>query len=109
MTPEKQQEILESAINTFGYTSQVDKMIEECAEIIQALLKLRFKEGYNKLNSNNIHEWENVHYELADLGIMYDQMKLLFSNDLIEKFRIEKLERLANMIKLHDTRTEAEN
>ena len=37
----EQKEILENAINTFGANNQLDMVIEECAELIQAINKMR--------------------------------------------------------------------
>lgn len=61
---------LQEIIKHYGVNPQMDMAIEECSELIKALLKFR-------RNSNN-SAWEAVIDELADVEIMISQMKIIF-------------------------------
>lgn len=66
-------------------------LIEEMAELTQALLKYR-----RKPQSQDIEF--NVHEEVADVEIVLGQIKLLLRHGLVEKFKEQKLERLQTLI-----------
>lgn len=72
---------LESIINNYGSESQIDKCIEECAELQKALLK-------NRRNPNSKIR-EEVIDEIADTYIMLEQMKIIFfcENEVIDRIR----------------------
>lgn len=65
---EEQKEALIKLIIHYGVFSQVDKTMEECSELIKALLKARRK------NSSI----EGIIDEIADVTIMLEQLKLMF-------------------------------
>ena len=94
----EEQEILHSAIMTFGTDHQVDKFIEESCEAIQAILKLKSKSGFALLNKDNIKEFEDLHAELADVWITLDQMMIMFDKERIDLYRDKKLARLKQRI-----------
>lgn len=60
----------------------LDKAIEECCELVQALLK--FKQ--NRMN--------NVEEEMADVEIMLEQLHLMFSDTMVNEYKRTKLDRL---------------
>lgn len=73
--------IYRTAVACFGHNSRVDLMVEECAELIQAIQK--FKRGLP----------HNVSEEIADVEIMVQQLKLIFPGvSEIKKAKLEKLE-----------------
>lgn len=76
-------EILEKAINKYGWQHQVDVAIEEMAELIQALLHDRR------------HRPSNIAEEIADVEIMCLQLEMIFECREEVKFYVnKKLERL---------------
>lgn len=74
-----------SVISKYGKTNQIIVAIEEMSELIKALCKLlRWKPDY-----------ENIAEEMADDGIMLDQLSIMEQNaDLVRKHRNEKVRRL---------------
>ena len=82
---------LQYIIDTYGTSSQVDMAIEECSELQKALLKHRRKPGEEAR--------EAIIDEIADVEIMLNQLKLIFSctKDVSERvdYKIERqLERI---------------
>ena len=90
MTNTDKDRILKQAIKQWGDQAQIDMMIEECAELIQAL---------NKFRRGKENSLANVHEELADVQIMLDQMRLIFVDESIRHYEHDKLVRLANRLK----------
>lgn len=78
--------VCEKAIYTYGAEHQKIKAIEELGELIQALSRSILGQDHN------------VEEELADVEIMIYQLRKMFQYDLIEKFKYEKLERLAGFV-----------
>jgi NTP pyrophosphatase (non-canonical NTP hydrolase) len=95
---DSEKELLSKALYQFGESAQVDKCIEEMAELTKALLKYRYKTNYSN--------FKDVQEELADLIIMINQMYLMFElNTLQNSFegidymiqnKMERLEGLVN-------------
>ena len=94
-------EILQKAIDTYGEFGQVDKFIEESAELIQALLKTR---KYQEENDGDYTEglYNSVLTEVADVYITLEYIKRIYKipktelNSEIE-FKLKRLkERLEN-------------
>ena len=82
-------EICKKAINTFGEYTQLDMVIEEMAELTQAI---------SKFKRNKIH---NVEEEIADVEIMLSQLRLmtdLFDIKVIDEIKEEKLKRLEGVV-----------
>lgn len=77
-----QKDIMYNAIQKYGQSAQVDKSIEEMAELTKALLKQRYSEPTEELHEKTMEE-------LADVMIMCCQLELMFDDGLL-KFRIEK-------------------
>ena len=71
--------------NHYGYTAQSDIIIEECAELTQAICKLRRAWSNERL--------ENVKEELADVLIMARQLRVMLGADDIDRIIGEKLDR----------------
>ena len=85
------QEILHLALMEFGAASQLDKTCEECAELIDALLK--YKQGRATT--------KEVATELADVMIMVQQMIYLFDRQEYVDEYTAKVIRLEKLIKQH--------
>ena len=77
-------QIYRKALLAWGRGSQMDMLVEECAELIQALQKFNHRHG----------ESINVIEELADVEIMCEQMRLIFSPEKIDTVKELKLARL---------------
>lgn len=91
-----EKEILKTAIEKLGEESQIDKSIEECSELIQALCKYKRalqEKIYPTINNEII---KNLYGEIADVKIMIKQLEILFDKNAIseeESFKIARLER----------------
>ena len=94
---DSEKEVLTKALDKFGESAQVDKTIEEMAELTKALLKYRYKNNYSNL--------KDVQEEISDLIIMANQMYLMFElNTLNNEFECidyhiqRKMERLEGLV-----------
>ena len=77
------EELLKRAVNHFGGEMQIVIMMEEMAELIQALSK--------RLRGDD----SNINEEMADVEIMLSQMKLYLGNtEEVKTIKEEKLKRL---------------
>lgn len=84
----EQYKVIQQAIRHYGNKHQVDKAIEEMAELIQVLMKHRIE-----FNRDNIIE------EIADVEIMMQQLCLIFKcSDEVVNMRRQKIERLKRNI-----------
>lgn len=119
MTAEREGAILEAALEKYGAARQRRQMIEEMAELTQALCKLeRTEELLDSVKATaqlgepeRAEEYRNsvkatarakyhVREEIADVQIMLNQMQLLYG-DCTER-EIRKLERLAWRLGMED-------
>lgn len=80
--------LYQKAIKKWGTELQLDMMIEECAELIQAIIHF-------KRNRKAVAE---IISEIADVKIMIEQMEEIFDKVSIEGIVQIKLERLNKMI-----------
>ena len=89
--PKYSEEItLRKVINKFGKEAQCRQVMEECAELIQAVNK----------NLRSIGAKENLIEEMADVGIMLDQLRIMFEikDTEINKIRCEKMKQIKRMV-----------
>ena len=70
----------------WGEKDQIRQTMEECAELIVKLAK--YKRNVNGSTKEQIAE------EIADVEIMCKQMRIVFSNELVDSFKIQKLAKL---------------
>lgn len=87
----KTYEILQAAVKRWGKQSQIEMAIEECAELIKALQKLK---RAGEENPNEFFLIKDVCGEIADVEIMMQQLKMIFPIQIIEDIKGEKIERL---------------
>ena len=80
------------AVEKFGKQHQIDMAIEECAELINALCKLR-RERVGTID---------VVTEIADVQIMCVQLAYMFGEKTVEDERKRKIERLKKRIDAHN-------
>lgn len=72
-------EELKSIADFYGYENQSNQLIEECAELIQALSKYRRAGGKGQpiADYQKTDVLENIIEEIADVEVMLDQLKYL--------------------------------
>lgn len=95
-------EIQKAAVKEFGALFQIDMVIEECAELIKSLNKL--KRAGLVLNDRVIHPSEKsvgtVYHdtcsEIADVKNLLNQMDYIFDPEFIKLSEERKIERLGN-------------
>lgn len=85
-----QRKVMIQAIAHYGQEHQIDKAIEEFAELTQALIKHR--QGNTAKTANNVLE------ELADASIMIDQLTIIYSKKAVDAVRQEKIDRLKSRL-----------
>lgn len=94
-----QRSILKEAIRTFGESNQITVAIEEMSELTKELCKVKrqFSEGEKYLSQDTINALSE---EMADVSIMLEQLKIIFSNVVeVELFADKKINRLLSRIK----------
>lgn len=84
MTNDESRNICNLALDVFGEEHQMLKTVEECSELIDALMKYREQRVWS----------EDVITELADVSIMVEQMSIFFGR---EKFELERLRKLLRL------------
>jgi len=83
-------ELYQKAIEKWGIELQLDMMIEECAELIHAIIHLKRELCPYTLDM--------LREEIADVKIMIEQMEEVFNRKKIKKIFSFKLERLKQML-----------
>ena len=81
------------AIRFYGENNQMHKCCEECAELIKELSK-----AFQTINP--LSPSEDIRFEIADVQIMLDQMKMIFGPTDVEEYA--KLQRLAGRLGMKD-------
>jgi len=89
MTDEKS--IYRRALNLWGENAQIGMAIEECAELIQAIMKRN--RHHNGTTDADIIE------EIADVEIMLSQLRVIYGDDKVETIKQMKLARLLQLVK----------
>jgi len=89
--------LYQKAIEKWGTELQLDMMIEECAELTQAIIHF-------KRNRKAVAE---IISEIADVKIMIEQMEEIFDKASIEGIVQIKLERLNKMIEKEENNERA--
>ena len=74
---------------TFGENAQCIKAMEECGEIIHALA--RKVQGQDP-------DFDNICEEIADVEILMEQMRVVFGDAFIDKWKQNKLEKLNKVV-----------
>ncbi len=92
MTLNERNKLYRKAIEVWGDAAQQLMVVEECAELIRAIMKSW--RGYEAV--------AEICEEIADVEIMIEQMRVIFDEIFIDACKEEKLERLAKRIKEAD-------
>lgn len=83
------QVLYQQAITKWGASSQLDMVVEECAELIKAIQKVR----------RNREDWIPVIEEAVDVGLMLEQLKVIYPvTKMWDDLRLNKLERLERLL-----------
>lgn len=90
MTQEQEGRILEVAIDTWGTERQIIVAIDEMSELTKVLTK------YIRADDAAATIVTNIREEMADVGIMLNQLSLIFGDTTEEEIR--KLNRLRRRI-----------
>lgn len=85
------EDIYKKALDHFGHPNQILKCIEECGELIQELAK--YYSDYRPFGGS-CDLPGNLPYEIADVQIMLDQMKLIFGVEEVNLSIAIKVRRL---------------
>lgn len=102
---DKQVQVLKEAINQYGIDNQIEMVTEECAELIQAIQKLKrakFSIYLGEIPKNRTAK-ENLIYsslcsEVADVKIMIAQMEIILNKEMVDLSVERKIERLSNRL-----------
>ena len=86
---EKQREICFKAVRTFGENAQCIKAMEECGELVHALARKVLDQEPNL---------DNICEEIADVEILMEQMRVIFGDAFIDKWKQNKLEKLNKVV-----------
>jgi NTP pyrophosphatase (non-canonical NTP hydrolase) len=108
-TYESLNNVYEDAIKTFGIVNQLDMVVEECAELIQAINKMKRAKGIdtiqNKIKKPDADStikyslnYNSLCGEVADAIITIEQLKNMLDTETIELIKSRKIERLKNKI-----------
>ena len=81
---------LEVIVNHFGFLSQLEMVVEECSELIQAIQKYKRRPEHSDI----IKFKNDLVSEIADVKIMIRQMEHFFSKSEINEQVKTKLDRL---------------
>lgn len=81
----KNKEIFEECVKQWGIKAQMGMVVEECAELIQAI---------SKVNREKPGSVDNLLEELADVELMVEQMRYYFDGNKIDEWKKLKMERL---------------
>lgn len=99
----KKEQLLNNVINNWGVINQLKMVYEEMGELLQSLNKLdRLTPdgepfGTQPASHHSIKyclAYWNVCSEIADLGIMNDQLKIIFNSEGVQLSEDRKLDRL---------------
>lgn len=104
---EHQTSVVKKAIRKHGTIKQMDMCIEECAELIQAINKMKRIAGddvFFPLYPIPLHSrlYSKTYFDLcsevADVKIMLAQLELMLSSEAIQLSLERKIERLENRL-----------
>jgi hypothetical protein len=93
--------VIQKALSSFGLDHQIDKMIEELGELLQATIKLRQSSRNGKITQDTVKtsaQYYSFIEELADFDVLRDQiifaLNLRDQDSLFHEIKNQKFERL---------------
>lgn len=91
MNREIMEQTLEAAISEFGADAQMDMLMEECAELIQAVNKYNRAKSLEQIQQR----YNNLSEEIADVEIMIAKAKMILKNEqFVEDMKRHKIDKL---------------
>lgn len=90
--------VLKAAIDKYGNDSQLAVAQEECAELIQAISKLNRAGSSDHPGRTAKAAMNNLMEETADVGIMLDQIRIMYPSKAYDTIRAQKIARLEKRI-----------
>lgn len=97
LTVDREIKINRKALDTWGDERQIDKMIEEMAELTVALAHWREPGARGETTEVRL---DHVREEMADVQIMLNQMQLLFGS--CREWQEKKLHKLARRLGMEE-------
>ena len=88
MATNKDLEIFDKALSTYGINKQKWMLVEKCGELLNALAK----------NIRGRGSFEEINTELADVSIMVEQIAWFYGWEKFLEERARKIERLKNRL-----------
>jgi hypothetical protein len=93
------EKICKRALKKWGARSQLDMAVEECSELIKAIMKFnRNQEAIKNGHNPSMDAYYEVCYEIADVEIMMVQLRQIFDSMAIDKQKEYQLTRLFKMV-----------
>ena len=86
--------VLKAAIDKYGNDSQLAVAQEECAELIQAISKLKRAGNSDHPGRAAKAALNHLMEEHADVQIMLDQIRIMFPSKAYDTIRAQKIARL---------------
>lgn len=80
----------------WGIESQFNMVVEEVGELLQAISK--YRRSQNKDDETKLKAYDHLCEEIADVENMINQLREIFDKDLIDKYKLEKLERISKKL-----------
>lgn len=90
--------IMKQAIEKYGVNNQMAKVQEECAELIKAICKLNSASSSDHPGRTAKAAMNNLMEETADVGIMLDQIRIMYPSHAYDTIRAQKIARLEKRI-----------
>lgn len=90
--------VLKAAIDKYGNDSQLAVAQEECAELIKAICKLNSASSSDHPGRTAKAAMNNLMEETADVGIMLDQIRIMYPSHAYDTIRAQKIARLEKRI-----------
>jgi NTP pyrophosphatase (non-canonical NTP hydrolase) len=88
--------IYKRIVDKWGVESQLNMVIEEVGELLQAISK--FNRAKDKDIETQVEAYRHLCEEIADVINMTNQMREMFDSELIDKYIKEKLERISKKL-----------
>ena len=90
--------ILRLVIAKFGIDYQLAIVQEECAELIQAISKLKRAGNSDHPGRTAKAAMNNLYEEVADVQIMLDQIRIMYPSKAYDTIRAQKIARIEKRI-----------
>ena len=94
-------DVLKSFIKHYGMIKQMEVAVEECSELIKAIMKFIRNDAHISTKEDYMAYSEAIIEEIADVEIMLEQLKIMFNCEEAVKEQItykttRQLERMIN-------------